>query len=233
MLKTKQMTFLEKYDLFHSIAWIGVIAFSYPIAALYLYLLPPETSCIFITFLFLIPQLFNAIVIYKHSIKKQQISLFKKIINCYSGSFIISSFVTVVQLKATYNYLLNIPQGWKVTQKGFENSDNWLSIIKNNKLYLVISILFFASSIISWELTFGSEWIKLIYYLPQMFISINLFLSIILFGKSGRFNDNSTYYCTIDAINNINCTRLDLKIEDRFITKEKKETKKELIDYLD
>jgi cellulose synthase/poly-beta-1,6-N-acetylglucosamine synthase-like glycosyltransferase len=201
ILKSKQMTIPEKYDLFHFVMIYWGSAIMYPMVILFQFLLPPETSWVFVLILCIIPQAFGGITIYRHYIKDQPVNFFKKLFHLYTGSFVISGFVIIVQLKGTFNYLLNVPQGWKVTAKGIENSENWISIIRKYKLYLAFSILLFASSIICWQINFGNEIAKLVYYFPVIFISINLFLSILIFGKSGRIKENLIHTSTIDFFN--------------------------------
>jgi cellulose synthase/poly-beta-1,6-N-acetylglucosamine synthase-like glycosyltransferase len=200
ILKSKQMTFLEKYDLLHSIFLYWAYAITYPLAILYQLLLPPETSWVFILIFCILPQVFSGITIYKHNIKYQNNSSLQKLINFYVGTFIISGFVIIVQLKGTYNYLLNKPQGWKVTAKGIENSESIISMFKKYSLYIAFSLLMLLSSFISWYINFGNQWVKLINYFPVIFISINLLLSIFIYGKSGRIKENCINEATIDYI---------------------------------
>lgn len=201
IIKTKKMTFFEKYDLLHSIMLYWGYAVTYPLAIIYQFLLPPTTSFVFILISCILPQVFSGIAVYKHHIRYQPYSFTKKIINFYASSFIISGYITIVQLKGTFNYLFNIPQGWKVTAKGVENDEKWLSVLKKHRLFLVSAILLLISAIVSWQIHYDNDLSQLINYFPMLFISTNLLLCIVIYGKSGRIKENSIHNSTIDAIN--------------------------------
>ncbi len=221
ILKTKRMTFLEKYDLLHSILLYWGYAITYPLAILYQFLLPPDVSWVFIIISCMLPQIFSGISVYKHYLSSQHKSITEKVRDFYTGAIMISSFVTVVQLKGTYNYLLNVDQGWKVTEKRVKGSKSFWYITKRYILYLVFGFGMLGSSVISWAYNFDMEPIKLLNYAPMLIISFNLILSIVFFGNASRKVSNSVEGSTIDFVNG----RIDINNNSDHLVKSENYTK--------
>jgi hypothetical protein len=147
------------------------------------------------------PQIVSGIAVYRHHIRHLPINLFRKILDFYAGTFIIPVFVTVVQLKGIFRYLLRVPQGWKVTSKGIEHSETWKVIVCRYNAYIIIAVLMFLTTIISWRIYYY-DITGILNFFPGLFISVNLLLSLIVYGKSGRIIENKTTSATIDEITN-------------------------------
>jgi len=202
LIETKRMTLLEKYDFLHSVLLYLAHALSLPLAILYIILLPPTVLWKFVAVLCILPPVLGGIAIYRHHIKYLPSNVFGHLSHFYASTFMISPFVTCAQLKGIVSYLLRIPQGWKVTTKGPENADDYLTIFRQYNLYLALAAVMVFCSMFSWYVNFGTDVTGLVYYIPTIFMSVNLFLTIIIYGKSGRIQQNSIHASTIDSINN-------------------------------
>ena len=74
--------------------------------------------------------------------------------------------------------------------------------MKKNRLYIFVAILLLVASTVAWASSFNWDFHGLIYFIPMLILPFNLFLCILLYGKTGRINlQNIETTSTIDTIN--------------------------------
>ncbi len=220
IIKTKNMTFFEKYDLMHLVVSYWGNAFLYPLVIICQFIMP-QTSWIYVLLFCIFPQLIVGTAMFKYYYKDTKVTFSRKLIDLYSSSVIISNFVTAIQLKGAYKYILHMPQGWKVTEKGNKKSTNqnsWYAIFNRYKTYIIISAIMLISSFVSWRIYFD-KFSDLIYYFPMIFTSFNIFLSVILYAKSDNLKSFSTTSSTIDNVNKEPIFESELTIPQRVVIK--------------
>ena len=203
ILGAKEMTFLEKYDLVYHIALYWRYALLFPIIVLFNLLLPSELSFLFISVLFVVPQVLNVITMYKDQMFERPQNPWQKFVDIYNGAFVISNYLALVQLKGIYNFLFKVAKGWVVTPKGGENASSWFNIVRSQALYIIFVILLVGSAVFSILSKVENPVTGILLYSPALFLAINLLLSVVVFGKSGRIETNSIQDATIDAITNV------------------------------
>lgn len=202
ILGTKEMTILEKYDLVYHIALYWRYALLFPLMLLFTMLLPAELCFLFILVLFVVPQVLNVITMYKDPMCDRPQNPLQKFVDIYNGSFIISNYLALVQLKGIFNYLFKVEKGWVVTPKGGENASSWYNIVRSQSLYIVFAILLVGSAVFSIFSKVENPITGIVLYSPPLFLAFNLLLSVVIFGKSGRIVVSSIHDATIDALSN-------------------------------
>lgn len=200
MLRAGEMTLLEKYDLVYHIALYWRYALLFPLVIMFNLLLPAELCCLFIAVLFVVPQVLNLMTMYKDQVFDRPQHPWQKFTDIYHGSFVISNYLALVQLKGIVNYLFKIEKGWVVTPKGGENASSWFNIVSGQALYIVFALLLAGSATFSMITKVGDPISGMLLYTPTMFLAINLLLSVVVFGKAGRIEVNNIHEATIDAM---------------------------------
>ncbi|HWC54651.1 MAG TPA: glycosyltransferase family 2 protein [Chitinophagaceae bacterium] len=197
---SKRISLLEKFDISYHVLHHFAHGFIIPMAILLQLIMPGPLSTIFIVAVYILPQLIGAITIYFKSINRLEIPFLRKLGYIYGGYFLVDTFIMSTQLKSSINFLSGIPQGWKVTEKGIENSLAWKDLLLNKSFHILIACVAIAVCIISWFINYDMEPAKLIHFSVLVFMAVNLVLSVVIFGKAGRKGHNDVESAIIDAI---------------------------------
>ncbi|WP_192483048.1 MULTISPECIES: glycosyltransferase [Cysteiniphilum] len=148
----------------------------------------PAQSGIWLSMLALsfIPSVLYAIGYGLKNKSKNNQSILRRVWELYLGFFVMNSFIIWVSMKAVYNYLMGISQGWKPTGKTAESAQSWTSVLISYK-----SILFYCAFAIgafvtktTLEIYNGHEMIvPLISQLGGLSFVLSLGLALPVFGQ--------------------------------------------------
>ncbi|MDO6434797.1 glycosyltransferase family 2 protein [Flavitalea sp. BT771] len=180
----------EKVDLSFHIGHHLVTLFFFLLVLLFQLFIPGPLTNIFILAFGISAQLIGAATSYFTDVRKMKMPMMRKFRHLYAGFFMIETFIMYTQIKSDIKFLLRIPQGWKVTEKGLENSMSWNSVILNNLFYIVLAALSTGVCVISWCRNYHMSPSSICYHLGLLFINFNLLLCIAVFGKQGRKSHN-------------------------------------------
>ena len=183
---SKNTLLIEKLDITYHILHHIVAGLTLPIAILLQLFFKGSITNFFILTTLILPQLIGAIVSYFTSVKKENLSLLKKIKYLYAGFFLVDIFIMVTQIRSVINFMFNVKQGWSVTQKGVENTINWKDLLISKSFFIGIFFAFIGIVTASWFLNYQMIVNSLIHHFSLLFISINLLFSICIYGKQGR-----------------------------------------------
>lgn len=187
---SKKNTMLEMFDItFHMVTHLVVICFFLMTILLQLLVSGPITNT-FIVLFWIFPQIIAALTSYFTSVRKMELSMIKKIKYIYTSFFMIETFIMFVQLKSDIRFILGKRQGWKVTEKGFESTVGWKRLILNNLFYLIMAILLFTFCAISWIFNYNMALNSIYYHFALLFMTTNLVLCIVIYGKQVRKSPN-------------------------------------------
>lgn len=203
MLGAREMTLLEKYDLVYHIALYWRYALLFPIIILFNLVLPSTLNFLFISVLFVVPQVLNMFTMYKDQMFERPQPPIQQFVDIYNGSFIISNYLALVQLKGIFNYLFKVEKGWVVTPKGGENASSWYNIVRSQALYIAFALLLVGSAAFSMLSKVEDPITGIFLYAPTLFLAINLLLSVVVFGKAGRIEVSAIHEATIDAMTHV------------------------------
>jgi len=109
------------------------------------------------------------------------------------------AFIVAVCLRAVINFLLGVKQGWKPTAKGLETTPTWPQVISRNLYVLGLAVTILAALGAAWGSYTGFSVALLPGYLPPAFVSINLILCVLLYGRQGRNAEDGIEGTTIDG----------------------------------
>ncbi len=189
----------EKVDEIHHFISIWMNALLYPVSIILLIFLPQLNLNALMLLLYFIPAFIRMYISYRYSDKDLNAPLIIKIYYLYAGFFIIDSFIFFVIMRSVCNFLLGKPQGWKITAKAVEEVPSWFSIILARLPIILLSILIIIIVIIKWIVIYKYNPVALFNYFPIMFISFNLLLCIILYGREGRTKSNLAEHATVEC----------------------------------
>lgn len=195
---SREISAIEKFDVSYHVLHHFAHGFILPVAILFQLLMPGPITTSFLFAVYLLPQLTGAVTIYFQSVRKLDISFVKKMQYIYGGFFLVDTFIMSTQLRSSVNFLLGVPQGWKVTEKGIENSIRWRDLLLNKSFHILLAILAITVCGVSWFIHYDAEPAALIHFGVLGFLSINLLLSVVVFGKEGRKGHNDVESAAID-----------------------------------
>jgi cellulose synthase/poly-beta-1,6-N-acetylglucosamine synthase-like glycosyltransferase len=193
---SKRVSLVEKFDITYHVLHHFAHGFIIPLAILLQLTVPGMLTSLFIGTAYVLPQLVGAITIYFKSVRKLDLPLAAKLKYVYYGCFLVDTFIISTQLRSSINFLVGIPQGWKVTAKGIEDSLAWKDLLLNKTFHIFIGALCLLACGISWYLQPGSS---PLHSAGLIFLVINLVLCIFLFGKEGRKECNDVESAFIDT----------------------------------
>lgn len=196
---SRKVSLIEKFDISYHVLHHFAHGFIIPMAILLHLFMPGIATTVFTISVYILPQLVGAVTIYFRSLNKLNVSLWKKLQYTYGGYFLVDTFIMSTQLKSSINFLLGIPQGWKVTEKGIENSLAWKHLLQNKSFHLIITSISIAVCGISWFVHFDLSPSKLIHFSVLGFMAVNLVWCVLQFGKEGRRGHNNVESAVIDA----------------------------------
>jgi hypothetical protein len=101
----------------------------------------------------------------------------------YAAFFLVDTFTMLTQLKSTLNFLVGVPQGWKVTAKGVENSTKWKDLLLSKSFHIVLALIAIIVCAASWIVHYNANPAQLGQFALMLFMSINVLLCIAVFGK--------------------------------------------------
>ncbi|MEM6831324.1 MAG: glycosyltransferase family 2 protein, partial [Bacteroidota bacterium] len=194
---SKQVSLVEKFDISHHVLHHAAIGLFFPIALLMQLFVSGSATNVFLLAVYVLPQLIGAITSYFKSVAKLKMPFLKKIQHIYAGFFMMETFVMVTQLKSDINFMLGVPQGWKVTEKGVENAVSWKELIINKAFYFGIVLLSVGITLFSWKVNYAFEAPQWTHFIGLAFVNLNLLLSIFIFGKKVRSEENKVELATI------------------------------------
>lgn len=197
---SSKVSILEKFDISFHVLHHFAHGFIIPMAILLQGFLPGVLTTAFLISVYILPQLVGAITIYFRSINKLDVPFAKKIAYLYGGYFLVDTFIMSTQLRSSFNFLAGIPQGWKVTEKGIENSQAWTDLLRNKLFHVIVATVALTVCGVSWLVNYNLDPSKLVHFSVLAFMAVNLLLSIVIFGKEGRSVDNNVETAVIDVI---------------------------------
>lgn len=183
---------LEKIDVSYHVLHHFVTLFALVISLVLQVIVKGPITNIFIITVGLIPQLIGALTGYLTS-DNDTSTRTQKVVHYYAGFFLIETFITSVQIKSSLKFMLGIPQGWKVTEKGIEKAPVARDLIYNNLFYILMVLFSLAVCIISWIINYDMKFSSWIYHAGLLFTTANLALCIIAFGKQRRKSLNDIH----------------------------------------
>jgi len=196
---SRKTTLLEKFDITYHITHHLVTLFFLLIAIFLQLSVRGPIANIFIVLFGIFPQVVSAFTSYFTSVRKMELPMVQKIQHIYAAFFMIETFIMFIQIKSDIKFILGVRQGWKVTEKGLESKIGWSSLIRNNLFYFSMAILSFVVCAISWFVNYDMALSSISYHFALLFITLNLLLCIIIYGKQGRKSHN---YVDSTVINN-------------------------------
>ena len=197
-LYSKTVSSVEKFDIAYHTLHNFSQGFIFPIAILLQLFTPGLVANSFIFLMYLLPQTIGTITICLSPTCKSNASTVEKLKYLYGGFFLIDTFIMSTQLKSSINFLLGVPQGWKVTGKGIDNSNTWKHLLLSKSFHLIMACVALLSCGYSWLIHYDMHPVAVIHLMPLGFMSTNLLSCILVFGKMGRKKDNNIESATID-----------------------------------
>ena len=116
----------------------------------------------------------------------------------YTGFFLVDTFIMSTQLKGSINFLSGVAQGWKVTEKGVEDSLQWKDLLLNKSFHILMACFAFLACGVSWVAHYDMNPDQVTQVLLLGFMGVNLILCIVLYGKEGRRQHNYVESAVID-----------------------------------
>jgi|GEM_PF-1108750 len=186
------VSFVEKFDItYHILHHVATVLF-FLIAIVYQLLLPGHLANTFILAFYIAPQLLSMGVSWSLTDKQtDRRTVWRKLGDIYAGLFFIDTFIMYTQVKSDLKFVLGVPQGWKVTEKGLEDCMSWTNILRNKLFHLSLIAITAAVCLTSWIITYDMQWSAWSYYAASLFLNLNLLLCILVFAKDGRKEHNS------------------------------------------
>jgi hypothetical protein len=153
---------------------------------------PGHLTNIFIVAMLIAPQ-FVALFIscFTSRDETDNLPFLKRLQHAYAGFFLVDTFVMYTQIKSDLKFMLGVSQGWKVTEKGLENSLTWPSLLRNKSFHIVMILISLGVCALSWIINYNMQLQSLTHYIALLFLNANLLLSIVVFAKSGRKPHNN------------------------------------------
>ncbi|MDR7132734.1 cellulose synthase/poly-beta-1,6-N-acetylglucosamine synthase-like glycosyltransferase [Algoriphagus sp. 4150] len=189
---SERVSILSKFDISYHILHQFVIGCFFVVAFALQLLVPGGSATIFIVSMFVVPQLVGIFTSYVSlNDKSQSISIKRKVMDLYSGFFLIETFIMVTQMKSNIKFILGMSQGWKVTEKGFENAMSWMNVLRNRLFHVAMIFMCLSICFVSWFVNYGFAFDAVKYHLALLFLSFNLVWCIIAFGRQGRQEHNN------------------------------------------
>jgi len=198
---SKKLTLIEKIDIsYHITHHLVTFCFLFVVCLLQWTVQGPFANFFIIT-IGIIPQFIAATISYFVSVRKMKLPLIRKLQVLYAGFFMIETFIMYAQVRSDINFMLGVPQGWKVTEKGLETRVGWKATILNNSFYFTIAIFCIVFCFLSWVIHYNMAIHAISYHLALLFGNVNLLLCLILFRKERRTEDNTTESAAINCDN--------------------------------
>lgn len=198
-LYSKTVSSVEKFDIAYHTLHSFSQGFIFPLAILLQLFTPGLVTNSFIFLMYLLPQLVGTTAVCLSPAHKANISTTEKLKCLYGGFFLVDTFIMSTQLKSSINFLLGVPQGWKVTGKGIDNSNTWNDLLLSKSFHLIMASIALISCGYSWLIHYNMHPSAVIHLVLLGFMSINLLLCILTFGKMGRKEYNDIRSATIDG----------------------------------
>jgi hypothetical protein len=201
VLASKNYLFSEKVDFLCMTADFFLSNVVLLILPLWLFYFSPErVAYLSILTVYVVPILLG-VTTYKHRLSRSSMPFWRKIWLLFTAFFVLVPFIYVTQMKAAIKFLTGRKQDWRVTSKSIESIEAlppWRYIIWRHIVPIGMGSLLLLISISMWgyRYNFSKEYTLL--YFPTIFFSLSLFLSIVLFGRSGRSTANQTAGATVD-----------------------------------
>jgi hypothetical protein len=210
---TRRLSAEEKFDITYHVLNHILRGFGLPLALLLSLLVPGAATTLFITVVFVLPQLTGAICSCRMTVSRQNLSIAQRIWYVYCGFFMVDIFIMTTQLQSTLNYLAGIRQGWKVTAKGVEDSSGWVRIVSSKAFHIGAGLLALGTGLFSWAVYYHLEPGGLPFVALPLFIGINLLMCIFLFGKERQSEDNDVGSAGIDVMHTEDLEIQELKAD--------------------
>jgi cellulose synthase/poly-beta-1,6-N-acetylglucosamine synthase-like glycosyltransferase len=188
---------LEKFDVSYHITLHLNGVFLFLLAFILQLSVPGPITNIFVFTMIIFPQLIGAFASYFIAKDKKRLPFMKKMRILYAGFFLIDTFVLFIQVKSVIKFILRVPQGWKVTEKGVERSMGWKSIIRGNIFHIGTSLLTIGVCAVSWITNYDMSLPSLLHHFALLYVSVNLLACILVFGKQNRNTSNDEESATI------------------------------------
>lgn len=199
---TKGLAPMERVDLLTFLVSYGASAVFYPLSVLWFLAFPPGRVGI-VTFLMInVPPLVYAWVVHRRYTSELTVSPAKKFWDLYAGFLLIETFVLVVSMRAVFNFLVGVKQGWRVTSKGLEQRPSWWQVLVRNAYVVGLAVAILCGLVAAWGLHTGfAVNLAAASYLPLAFVAVNLLLCVFIFGRQVRRAEASIEGTTIDGYN--------------------------------
>lgn len=195
----RAISLVKKFDITYHALDHFFKGFIFPTAILLQVFMPGLITNLFIAITYLLPQLVGATTIYFFSVRKLKTPLIEKIKCLYGAFFLVDTFIMSVQLKSSLNFLVGVPQGWKVTSKCIDNTSAWKHQLLNKPFHLAIICIAFTGCGASWLIHYDMSPSEFIHLVLLGFMSTNLLLCMLIFGRMGRKECNDVASATIDG----------------------------------
>lgn len=199
-LYSKRVSTIEKFDSLYHLLHHFAHGFIFPVAILLQLFAPGTLTNLFILTVYILPQAVGAATTYFKSLNKSGLSLPDKLKYAYAGFFLVDTFIFSTQLKSVINFLAGVAQGWKVTEKGVENSVRWRDLLLNKAFHLGMAGISTLVCAASWVVHYGMDAARLGNVFLLLFMNVNLLACIALFGKEGRKDHNDVDSAVIDPV---------------------------------
>ncbi len=202
IITTRGLAPLERIDLLTFLASYAASPLVYPISVLWFLVFPPGRVGALTFVMIFVPPLINAWIVHRRYTRELNTSAVKKLWDLYAGFFMIAgAFIQAVGLRAVFNFLVGAKQGWRVTSKGLEQRPGWAQVIAHNAYVIGLATVTLAALIAAWGWRTDFAAASVVYYLPPAFISVNLLLCVMIYGRQGRNAEALIEGTTIDGYN--------------------------------
>lgn len=182
---SKNISLIEKFDVSYHILHHVVTFLFFVLAFLIQLFVPGHAGNLFIVFTYILPQLIASVTSY-FTFGQNNLSMWDKVKNIYAGFFLIDTFIMSTHIKSEINFMLGVPQGWKVTEKGIESAMRWRDFIFNRSFHFGLAAMSVAVCICSWYINYDLNMKSLIYQIGLLFLSAQLIICVFRFRTDGR-----------------------------------------------
>jgi len=198
IVKSRNLAPLERLDMLTFMA-SHLAALFYPLSMFWFLFFPPARVGILTFVMIFLPPAISALVISRRYSSELSVSASKKLWDLYAGFFLIQPFILLVGLKGVFNFLVGVKQGWRVTAKHVEDKPSWPQVLARHRYVLGVASAILLTLVAAWGIQTGFSPAELMNYLPPAFISFNLILCVVLYGRQGRSAENYIEGTTIDG----------------------------------
>lgn len=201
ILKSKGLSAVQRIDLLTFVTSYALVPLLYPISLLWYLVFPPGRVGTLTFMMIVVPPLISAWVVHRRYTSELNVSRSKKMNDLWAGLFLIDTFIVVVALRAVFNFIVGIKQGWRVTAKGLEGQLHWWQVPRRNAYVIGLAGIMLITLLAAWGWHTGFSMNRIVDYLPLALVAANLLLCVVLYGRQVRKPDATIEGTHIDGYN--------------------------------